>query len=147
MAFKTEYMEDGKTMFKVQSDWVEIRSPELFNFDTIGDTLEGILCEMKNEPIHDEKAKATRMVMTCKLRHADGKQTKFRPQYDLREKLGRQMLGKRILIVFHGENNATQAKGNSMKMFRVFVAPDASVEPAPFVPTDDDVPDFEDRPF
>lgn len=138
----TEYVSDNSTMFKRPSNWTEIKEPELFSFEKIGDTLQGTLLDLRTEKISDGQGGAPRDVLTARLELEQGRQVKIRPSFDLRQKLGKRLLGRQVLIVFDSENAATENKGNKLKVFRVFVAPEHDATEPPFVATDDDVPNF-----
>jgi hypothetical protein len=127
---------NGEAKYTRRDDWVEVKAPELFNFDTIGKRLEGVLVNLQNETI-DGKA-----VLTARMRHKDGTQTKFRPSFDLQQKIGRAHMGKLMLIVFDSERDTGNAQ-NKMKVFRVFVAPGETKQDPPFVATDADLPGYE----
>lgn len=136
MANIMEVTGQGNTEYKRNSNWIEIKEPQLFNFEKFGQSLEGIVCHMQMEKIDG------RDVLTVRMELAGGEQVKFRPSFDLRQKLGKRLIGKRVLIVYDRDNDATQDKGNPMKMFRVFQAPDVDPTEPPFVPTEDDLPTF-----
>lgn len=128
----TDYTKDNKTTFIRPEDWVKVKAPELFSFEKIGDKLMGTLLDMRTEKIDG------RDVLTCRMEMGDGTQAKFRPSFDLRQKLGKRLLGKRLLIVYDYDQDT--GKENGLKMFRVFVAPDDHSDP-PFVPSDADLPE------
>lgn len=139
--FQVDYTSDNSTTFRRPSNWTEIKEPELFSFERIGDTLQGILLDLRTEKISDGKGGPPRDVLTARLETGEGRQVKIRPSFDLRQKLGKRLLGREVLIVFDSENASTESKGNKLKVFRVFVAPqnEPATEP-PFVPTDADIP-------
>jgi len=129
---KVDYTEQGNVPFARPDGWVEIHEPELFNFADIGQRLCGVLCDLRFETI--EK----RPVLTARMEMDSGAQVKFRPSFDLQQKLGKRLLGKKVLIVFDQERDTGQE--NRMKIFRVFVAPGPEAV-APFVATEDDLPE------
>ena len=141
MAKITEVSAHGNVMYTRDNNWMEITEPKLFNFESFGQQLEGVVCEMRMEKIEG------RDVVTVRMELAGGDQVKFRPSFDLRQKLGKRLIGRRVLIVYDRDNDATQDKGNPMKVFRVFVAPETNASPFPFVASDADVPSFEDSDF
>jgi hypothetical protein len=130
---------DAPPPFKVPGNWVEVLEPELFKFERVGDRVQGVLLELKTEKISDPTG--IRDVLVARMEIADGLQIKFRPSFDLRQKLGKRMLGRLMLIVFDSTNAATKDKGNDMKVFRVFVAPLQGASEPPLAVTDGDLPE------
>jgi hypothetical protein len=128
-----DYTKDGAKPFTRHEGWTQVLEPELFNFADVGQLLCGTLLDLRTETIDK------RPVLVARVEKEDGGQVKFRPSFDLRQKLGKRMLGKKILIVFDSEEDTGQE--SKMKKFRVFMAPGPEAV-APFVATDADVPDF-----
>ena len=116
----------------LESGWSEVKEPTLFNFKTIGDTLVGTLLDLRMEKIENKD------VPTARFEYENGDLVKFRLPYDLRQKMGRRHVGRRMLIAFDSEDSSTEDKGNKMKVFRMLLAPDSNSE-APYVATDADL--------
>jgi hypothetical protein len=134
----TEYTKNNVTMFERPNNWTEVKAPELFSFEKIGDSLTGRLLDLRFEKIDG------RDVLHARMELDNGDIAKFRPSFDVRQKLGKRHLGKRMLIVFDSEEST--GKENALKLFRVFVEPDQGADSeAPFVATDADVPDFDQQ--
>ncbi len=129
-----DYTKNNIAMFKRPTDWQEVKAPEIFSFEKIGDQLMGRLLDLKLEKIEG------RDVLTARMELDNGDVVKFRPSFDVRQKIGKRFLGKRMLIVYDSEEST--GKENALKLFRVFVEPDhANDSEAPFVATDNDLPE------
>jgi hypothetical protein len=128
---------DKDIEFALAHGWAEVKEPALFNFEKIGDRVSGVVLGFANERIDN------RDVLTMRLDTGNGDQVKIRPSFDLRQKLGRRHEGKTVLIVFDHENDATEGKGNKMKVFRLLVAPEGqTAAQVPFQAGESDLPDI-----
>ena len=128
-------------MSRIPEGWTEVKEPVLFKFDKPGAFLRGMLLALTYETLKDESTGKPEQVLVARLEMDNGELVKFRPSYNLREKLGRRLLGKQLYIVYDTDDNSTKAKGNSMKMYKVFVNPNAVAGEVPFVASDDDLPE------
>lgn len=105
----------------IPSGWTEVRGPELFKFETKGQELRGILLQGKNETIKGENG--PEKVLEVYLQTSRGV-VKFRPGYDVKQKLSKNLLGKELIIRYIGEDATVGvSKGNAMKIFGVYVNP------------------------
>lgn len=141
MSTVAEYTANGKETYARNEAWEEVLAPALFNFEKIGDRIDGVLLDLRVEKIDN------RDVVTARLEAFEGMskgtpipmgtQIKFRPQFDLRQKIGKRLLGRRLLIVYDAD--ADTGQDSPMKVFRVFIAPAVDAT-APMIPTEDDLP-------
>jgi hypothetical protein len=125
--------------FASKHGWVQLKEPTLFNFDKLGQSLVGQLLDIRTEQLKDDGG-SMRDVLTMRFETGEGEQVKIRPSFDLRQKVGRRHLGRTMLIVWSSENAATEGKGNKMKIFEVWLAPEGGKSEPPTVITDDDLP-------
>jgi hypothetical protein len=116
--------------------WEEIQAPELIKLEKPGDQVCGVLLDLRMEHINDQGQQ--RDVMTARMEIIGGKQVKFRPSFDLQQKIGRRHIGRILLIVFDTELDT--GKDSKMKIFKVFVKSETATDEPPFVGTDVDLP-------
>ena len=128
----------GSVGYDVPAHWQEIKEPELRSFENVGDRLVGRLLHLALERIKDKDSGKERDVLHATFEDGDGSLVKIRPSFDLRQKLGKRLLGKRMLVIYDGDNDATRDKGNAMKVFRVFVEHEGADG---YVASDDDLPE------
>lgn len=117
--------------------WDEVLAPELVKLEKPGDQVAGVLLDLRMEHITDNGK--PRDVLTARMEVFGGKQVKFRPQFDLQQKIGRRHIGRTLLIVFDTELDT--GKDSKMKIFRVFVKPESASDEPPFIASDADLPE------
>jgi len=123
--------------YAAKNGWEEVQAPELVKLEKPGDQVCGTLLALVNEHIMDNGN--PRNVLTARMEVTGGKQVKFRPSFDLQQKIGRRHIGRTMLIVFDTELDT--GKDSKMKIFKVFVKPETANDEPPFVGTDADLPD------
>lgn len=122
----------------------EVKAPEQFKFERIGDTLQGKLIratprEFEDKDTHERKTVAELFVATAK-----GVRT-FLPGFDVRSKLDplRDFIGKELFIVYSADDEGRGKGGNAMKVFIVAAkgetAPSTANQHGVFI-TDADIP-------
>jgi len=120
----------------------EIKAPIQVKFETIGTTLAGIFARWKYVEITDNGVKKKVVEFTF----VEGDEVfKVLPPYDLREKLGQQYVGKKVLIRYMADDaRRSSANNNAMKIFGVWVDLKTSEATKPNLAgeyiTDDDIP-------
>jgi hypothetical protein len=116
---------------KAPEGYKESTAPILFKFEKLGDTLEGLLVAFKRDTVKGDE------VFEVYVVGARG-DYKTWASYDLKQKLRKSMLNKRVIIRYVADDDSTAAKGNSMKIFKVWYRdPEASDGS---IITDDDIP-------
>jgi hypothetical protein len=117
--------------FTVPAGFVEALAPELFKFEQKGQVLEGILVAMKIEVIKGDRVLEMYINTGRKI-------VKYRPGYDVKSKLKKEMVMKHLLIRYYGDDEAKGKDGNAMKVFEVYYKPNTEGDDPGI--TDDDIP-------
>lgn len=123
--------------FTVPAGFNKVEGPSLFKFEKPGDELRGVFLQAKNVTINGDAA-----IEFYVKRAGNGGVVKFRPSYDLREKISRGMVGKELLIRYMKDVPEKGREGNAYKEFGVWLKDRAAVAPTDGDPgiTDDDIP-------
>lgn len=123
--------ETNPELLRTPAGYAESTAPELFKFEKVGDTIEGLLVAFKREYIKGDE------VLEVYIQTERGDK-KVWANYDLKQKLRKKMLNKRVIIRYVGEDQSTAAKGNAMKVFKVWWRDPQEGDAA--LITDDDIP-------
>jgi hypothetical protein len=119
--------------FVVPQGFVEATAPELYKFEKKGQILDGILLAMKIEIIKGDRV--------LEMYVSTGRRVvKYRPGYDVKSKLKKEMLGKHLIILYRGDDESKGKDGNPMKVFEVFYKPVADHDGDDPGATDEDIP-------
>jgi hypothetical protein len=120
--------------FTLPAGFKEASAPEQFKFEKKGDVLDGILLKIERRTIKGDAA--------IELYVSTGRRIfTFIPGFDVRSKLNRRMVGKRIIVRYVGDDHEKGKEGNPMKVFGVYWKDDAgpTADGDPGI-TDDDIP-------
>lgn len=124
-------------MTDIPAGWTEVKGPELFKFETKGQSLRGIFIAGKTETIKGENG--PEKVLEFYFETTRGT-VKFRPPYDAKQKITSKLLGKELIVTYIGDDSKVGVdKGNAMKIFGVYLNPGE--------PSDDDFITDADIPF
>lgn len=125
--------------FSVPAGFREAEGPTLVKFTELGQTLRGLF--LKAVPITLQGDNGPESVLEVYLQEPGGRVAKFRPSYDIKEKLNKSMLGKEILVRYMSDDANRGRNGNAYKVFGVWVK-DREADPAgdTYSASDDDIP-------
>lgn len=127
--------------FTPPQGFVEAKAPQLFKFNTVGDELYGVFLNAKPFKMKDTETGEIKDVLEVYFRTQNNEVVKFRPSYDVREKLNKGMIGKGVLIRYMRDEASKGREGNAYKEFGVWVnGRTAQGGDESFVATDDDIP-------
>jgi hemerythrin superfamily protein len=119
--------------YTVPNGFVEATAPELFKFEKKGDLLEGILLAVKQEIIKGDRV--------LEMYVNTGRTVKkYRPGYDVKSKLKKDMIGKHVIIRYYGDDESKGKDGNAMKVFGLYYKPIADHDGDDPGITDEDIP-------
>lgn len=122
----------------------EVKAPEQFKFERVGDTLQGKLIRVVGREFDDKETKEKKTVAELFVATANGVRT-FLPGFDVRSKLDpiKDFIGKELFICWSGSDESRGKDGNPMKVFIVAAkgntSPSKANDHGVFI-TDDDIP-------
>lgn len=132
-------MQTETTAFVAKNGWQQVKAPELIKLEKVGDEITGVLLDLFHENIMDNGL--PRKVLTARMEVMGGEQVKFRPSFDLSQKIGRRHIGRTMLIVF--DSLLDTGKDSKMKVFQVWLKPEGGEHvdsDPPFIATEADLP-------
>jgi hypothetical protein len=97
--------------------WQEVKPPEMFQFSTQHDRLEGVLLGIARVSVKGKE------VLQYLIRDVEGVRLTFLGTYDLNRKIQPEHIGHPIKVVYEGELQDVKTKGSPLRKFSVHVKP------------------------
>lgn len=122
----------------------EVKAPEQFKFERVGDTLQGKLIRVAKREFEDKDTQQMKTVAELFIATPRGLRT-FLPGFDVRSKLDpiKDYIGKDLFICYSSDDEERGKGGNAMKVFIVAAkgetAPSTANQHGVFI-TDADIP-------